>query len=292
MENILRICKQGSAEFFVLYVVENEECVITGYGIDLHDCKREVIFPKVVIPDEINGLKVTQLNSYRRSSLEMMAYLNLSKMSVQLSYEDFPYISISELWLPSTVNDITAESFLNSRYVKSIVWPEACKTIPYQCFKNSSVCGITFTGPISHISTRAFLKSNLMNIDIPYGCKIIDVEAFAECEYLSKITIPNSVRQIRPGAFFKTHLSEITWPAKCNTIPDNCFKDCRSLKTVYITGDIKCIEPRAFYRCQVETLDMSQILSVCEVEEGFFKIIQMFPDVKMPFYGTLTPRKE
>ena len=64
--------------------------------------------------------------------------------------------------------------------------------------------------------------------------------AFAFCNGLTSVTIPDNVTTINSGAFYNCpELSSVTIGSGVTNIEDGAFYSCGKLTTVYYTGDIE-----------------------------------------------------
>ena len=87
----------------------------------------------------------------------------------------------------------------------------------------------------------------LKSITIPNSVTSISAYAFDNCKNLACITIPNSVTSIGAHAFENcTSLTSITIPDSVKSIGDSAFIDCKSLKNVTIPKSVKSIGDKAF----------------------------------------------
>ena len=62
--------------------------------------------------------------------------------------------------------------------------------------------------------------------------------AFAGCEFLESITIPDNVTSIGEYAFKESGLRSITIPHKVNSIGQEAFYNCSGLTSVTILGSV------------------------------------------------------
>ena len=105
---------------------------------------------------------------------------------------------------------------------------------------------------VTSIEDYAFaFCENLKSITIPNSVNIIGKSAFCGCKLLTAITIPNSVKSIGYGTFkFCYSLIAITIPHGVTSIGACAFEDCKSLRTITIPNSIESIEREAFYCCK------------------------------------------
>ena len=83
-----------------------------------------------------------------------------------------------------------------------------------------------------------------------YPVTEIGESAFAGCESLTEVTIPNSVTIIWDGAFeCCTSLTKVKIPDSVTIIGNRAFADCTSLTKVKIPDSVISIENSAFAHC-------------------------------------------
>lgn len=96
---------------------------------------------------------------------------------------------------------------------------------------------------------------SVTGVDIPEeidGIKVtgIGYYAFANCENLEEIKIPESVTVINTGAFSGCkNLTEITLPESITDIENSTFYGCKSLKEIAVPDGVKNIGGSAFSEC-------------------------------------------
>lgn len=136
---------------------------------------------EVIIPDTVNGMKVTSINSRA---------FNKRKDIVSVK-------------LPSSINNIGAKAFSSCLKLTSINIPEGVKKLENGVFWNCvSLDNVTIPSSVEVIDVQAFYScSSLKEITIGSGVKDIYFYAFEECTNLTSINIPSSVVKIEDKAF-------------------------------------------------------------------------------------------
>lgn len=96
-------------------------------------------------------------------------------------------------------------------------------------------------------------------IDIPASIKLANVtyqvtrignSAFYDNDYITEVTIPNSVVSIGNHAFYNCDkLTSMTLPASVERIEHDAFKQCYSLQSVSLNEGLRTIESQVFYYC-------------------------------------------
>ena len=119
-------------------------------------------------------------------------------------------------------------------------------------FEGSSLKSAKLGANISYIGEGAFAFSEkLKSVNIPKGCKKIDVAAFFMCKKLAKVSLNKKsvLSEIGSGAFAGTAIKEFVIPNATVEIQDATFAECKSLKSVTIGKKLKTIGEGAFAGC-------------------------------------------
>ena len=103
---------------------------------------------------------------------------------------------------------------------------------------------------VTDIGSQAFAYCNNLNsVSLPEGLRAIGTWAFRACTKLTSITIPSSVEKIGQEAFYHCKsLASLIIPqdSKLTTIDAYAFEDCDSLVSVFIPSSVEKIEIMAF----------------------------------------------
>ena len=97
-------------------------------------------------------------------------------------------------------------------------------------------------------------------IDIPASIKLANVtyqvtrignSAFYDNDYITEVTIPNSVVSIGNHAFYSCdNLTSISLPQSVKKIEYNAFRECSNLKSITLNNGLETIGYGVFYNCR------------------------------------------
>ena len=106
-------------------------------------------------------------------------------------------------------------------------------------------------GDVTSIGNCAFANcDNLTSIIIPNGVTSIGDYAFKDCSNLTSITIPRSVTSIGSSAFYGcSSLTSITIPNSVTSIGSSAFYKCSSLTSIIIPDSVTSMGDYAFKDC-------------------------------------------
>ncbi len=103
-----------------------------------------------------------------------------------------------------------------------------------------TIGGETYT--VTEIRNYAFAHcNNLTSVKIPNTINFIGIGAFAECWSLHSINIPESVKYLCPCAFMRCALTSIDIPGSVESIGYQAFLQCSRLETVTIGEGVTTI---------------------------------------------------
>lgn len=136
---------------------------------------------------------------------------------------------------------------------------------------------------VTEIRRAAFANcDSLVSITIPNSVTAIGDEVFYYCDSLPSITIPNSVKKIGLGAFMHCHsLTSIIIPNGVKKIEMQTFFSCTSLSSITIPDSVKKIEKGAFYNCYSLT-SITIPNSVTEIGEAAFYGCKSLTSISIP----------
>lgn len=195
----------------------------------------------LVVPEEIDGYTVWQINSFAFNGLE----------------------HTQSITLPDTITDIGENAFSDGSYIK-VDYMDTVHNSMYNIYEytkddklyesegggkyknvNPSLKEVVFQGNNLRIIPISCFKScqSLEKVTLPEGLKIISWSAFWDCSSLKSIEFPAGIEDIGYLSFYGcSSLTEVSIPKSVTNIGEGAFKNCNSLKKVYIEDGIQLEE--------------------------------------------------
>ncbi len=156
----------------------------------------------------------------------------------------------------------------NSNYltIKVMENPETGEIFAYveNCDKNakgSITIPSTYKGvPVTRIKENAFACCNkITSVTIPNSVTDVQKQGFYECTSLKKVTLSNKMTSILPGTFYNcSSLETITLPSSIKEIYNEGFFGCSSLKKINLEN-ITDIYPDAFSDTALKQINLESI---------------------------------
>ena len=163
----------------------------------------------------------------------------------------------------------------------TVVWPNASATTISEIYTGyteptgnlvipSTVTynGTTYT--VTGMGTAFANCEGLTSVTIPNTVTYIALNAFRNCTGLTSVTIPNSVTSIGKSVFYDcSNLTSVTLPNLITTIDSFTFYNCTSLTSITIPNSVTSINKSAFCYCSSLT-SVSIPNSVTSIEDYAF----------------------
>ena len=191
----------------------------------------------VKIPAYIDGkpVRIIGLRCFHKSSVEQIILPNTVQNVAPLAFAEcqkLNYISI-----PNSVTHIHNDSFVFSKYFENPSnWEDGALYLR------------NFLIDARNAPEDCTIKPQ--NYKIKDGTRVIADEAFAYCENITHITMPNSIEYIGMGAFsFCSKLKSVVISNNVKIIAFETFCGCYSLTNVTIPESVTKIEMDAFKAC-------------------------------------------
>lgn len=119
---------------------------------------------------------------------------------------------------------------------------------------------------ITSIAEGAFAGcQNLQSVTLPQNAELtsIGAYAFAECSSLKSVTLPNTVKDIPVGMFaYCTSLESVTFGSETVSIGDEAFRECSSLKEIVLPETLTDMGNLVFYMCtSLESVEIPESIT-------------------------------
>ena len=268
------------------FELRNGSYAVIGYTGDTED---------VVIPEKYDGVSVTSIANY--------AFFNASHLtSVSIpdgitTIENYAFkgcTALKTFTISDKVEQVGVATFEGCDSLENITVPflgynktAENGTLKYLFGNNipSSLKTVTVTGG-TVLSKEAFSNCNyLTKINLPDTLKVIGEKAFYGCTGLTELVIPANVTDIGENAFNGcTGIKEIIIPAKVLKIGRGAFSNCSALTSVTISDSVQEIERLAFVNCTSLT-EMVIPDTVQIIGEQIFMGCDSLEKITVPFLG-------
>lgn len=208
----------------------------------------------ITLPDSI-----VEIYDYAFSFCGRLASVNIPDGVTYIGEGAFrECISLTSVEIPESVGCVGTNAFIGCYNLNFVKYDNAYylgnSTNPYRVLIDTTDNMIESC--VIHPDTKIICGGafqdcwNLLSIEIPYGVTRIESYAFAFCELLKEIVIPDSVTYIGDSAFFNCReLTSVTLPNGIFEIRYDTFAYCRSLKSITIPDGVEVIGNNAFYCC-------------------------------------------
>jgi len=179
--------------------------------------------------------------------------------------------SLAKVNIESGLKTIGSGAFMNCKSLSEIVIPESVSMLAngfYGCsnLKTAGPIGsdaniqIDFGNTVKNIYAgkvgdvyygNGFLFYYLEGIEIPYGVKTIESNAFFNCDHLVKVLLPNGLCHINEYAFYACdYLTHIDIPVGITEIDSRAFANCGGLVSIDLPDTLTSIGEYAFENCK------------------------------------------
>ena len=197
---------------------------VTGYyGID----------PKVVVPDSIKGIAVTEIGD------DAFASYNRE-------------VDIEELTVPDSIVKIGGWACSDSPKLEKLTLGKGLREIGTSAFSGCvKLKEVVFPDGLEIIGGSAFIECTaLESVIIPDSVTKLGGSAFDGCSSLSSVSFGSSLESIGAWAFFNCdELTEITLPASVALVDEQAFVKCDKLEKITVEGQNTKIAFKAFANC-------------------------------------------
>ncbi|MBR4726705.1 MAG: leucine-rich repeat protein [Clostridia bacterium] len=209
------------------------------------------------IPDSVTSIE----DEAFRNCLGLTS-ITFGKSVTHIGYEAFQGCTgLTSIMIPDSVTSIGYNAFGSCTGLTSITIGNSVKSIDHAFEFCDGLTSVTVSedNPVYHSAGNCLIET--ASKTLVFGCKTsiipadgsvtsIGESAFAYCDELTNITIPDSVTSIESCAFFGcTGLTSIAIPGSVSSISLEAFYNCTGLTMVTIGSGVTSIGGYAFYYC-------------------------------------------
>lgn len=162
----------------------------------------------------------------------------------------------AEVVIPASINGsnvtgILEGAFANNTVIKKVTIEADIRSIPDNCFSNSSIVEVVLPKKLRSIGAKSFADCvSLTKITLPNGMQKIEREAFINCSGLTSMAIPEGVTEIKEYAFKNcSNLTEVSLPNSLTKMNSGAFESCIKLNQIIMPNSITEVTWGAFYGC-------------------------------------------
>ena len=193
---------------------------------------------------------------------------------VKIGADNFYCAQLTEIKLPSTLEEIGDEAFLRQNISGTLELSGNIKKIGASAFEGTKISELKIGKNLLSIGSQAFSNcENLEKVNIADDYtgdgKDWGSSVFLNCRRLSSINIPSSFRVIPDGLLrTDTLISEISIPDSVTEIGEYAFLKCTALKSISLPSALEKIGAYAFDSSGIESVDLPS--NIKEIEESAF----------------------
>lgn len=266
--SVCTICGSEHISEGLMYAYMGDHYVVTGIGSCMDS--------ELIIPATYNGWPVTRIEDYAfeqcwqlvsvilpegMQSIGWGAFRNCDNLKqiqlpqslIEIEGWAFAYCGqLEDICIPADVADYRAFTFIGCYSLDHIAVDEANPALTEQD-------GVLYTKDMQTL--LCYPAGKMGSFAVPDSVRTIEGHAFATCDNLTAIELPEGLQEIGYGAFSQCYkLMQIQIPSTVYYIESYAFEGCSGLTSVTIPANLTILDNGAFMDCE----NLAEIL----VEEG------------------------
>ena len=213
---------------------------------------------------DYNNAKVTELtipaSIMNKDFYGGFAFKSLKKVTFENGGQYIPSFmfsgasSLTSVTIPDSVKTIARDAFSDCSSLTTVNLGKGVERLEYCTFRNcTSLTRITFSPKLIFMEKSFRDCTALVSISLPkslFNGNASTLSPFVDCTNLKNITIPSGAKII-PATLFDgvSGLEKISIPNTVTMIGGSSFGGCESLKTINIGVNVTCIGSKTFWGC-------------------------------------------
>ena len=202
-------------------------------------------YAKVIIDKDGNKTYGDEIFDFNYSYIDDFIYKEINGEIVLVEYTG----NLDVVRLPLTING-RPYSLYEFKGAKHVILPEGFEKVSSYAFYKSDLEQIDLPSTLHTIEDSAFRNSQIKSITIPENVLNMEYGIFINCFNLKTVNILANVETLPDSLFNGCYILEkVTLPKNLKVIGSGCFTKCTQLKEIIIPNSVVTIGNSAFYKC-------------------------------------------
>ncbi|AYA33477.1 leucine-rich repeat domain-containing protein [Enterococcus faecium] len=221
----------------------------------------------LILPDTINGKKITLIKEYAFYNSMFNGQLTLPKYLQSIGFKAFYNSNFTgSLTLPDSLQSIEAHAFEYPNFSGELILPDSLQSIGDSAFSGSKFTGsLTLPDSLQSIGANAFGYSNFTgSLTLPDSLQSIGYGAFNYSEFTGELILPNNLSSIGASAFSGSKFTgSLTLPDSLQSIGGSAFSGSKFTGSLTLPDSLQSIGGFAFNSSKFSgTLDISKVTNI------------------------------
>ena len=105
---------------------------------------------------------------------------------------------------------------------------------------------VDILGQMDKIPDNMFDDTDISMLKVPESIKYIGDRAFANCQHLTSVTLPDGLLDIGTEAFLNSSIAKIDIPEGIEVLTTGTFRNCKNLSTVFLPDSLTLMQAGVF----------------------------------------------
>lgn len=234
------------------YLVELSmpDFITTMQGDAFRDC---ISLKKIHLSESISKIITTTFNGCIR-----LEEVNIPDEVTEIKRSTFKDSPLKVLHIGKSLASLDARSFYNGEYDQFSGRKKSTRAInkitinpenPYLKISGASVLSKDGRKLMAYLG-------NSKHFAIPEGVETIEAYAFEDLEFLSDVTLPESLVEIGEKAFSNTSIRSVVLSSKVKEIKNDAFSACSKLSAIVLNEGLEIIGDKSFEGCPIASVEI------------------------------------